>query len=137
MKPDAGYIVFAHGSSVESANDAVRTVAAEFARRGGHSAVEVAFLEGGRPDLTGAVAALAQRGITDVVVIPYFLTLGTHLQRDLPKLVQQALASHTCVKIEVTPPLDGHPALLDALMDRAAGADRAARPNELLPCRQD
>ncbi len=117
---ETGYIVFAHGSSVASANDAVCAVAAEFARRGGHLAVEVGFLEGGRPDLGGAVALLAERGIGNILVIPYFLTLGTHLQRDLPKLVERARAVYPGVQIEVTPPLDGHPALLDALADRAA-----------------
>ncbi len=117
---ETGYVVFAHGSSVASANDAVRVVAAEFARREGHPAVEVGFLEGGRPDLAGAVALLAGRGIGNIVVIPYFLTLGTHLQRDLPKLVEQARAAHPGVRIQVTPPLDGHPALLEALADRAA-----------------
>ena len=106
LKPETGYILFGHGSSVESANDAVRTVAANFAQQGGHRAVETAFLEGGKPDLAGAVAALAARGIDDIIVIPYFLTLGTHLQRDLPKLVDQARAGHSGVKIEVTPPLD-------------------------------
>ncbi len=115
-----GYIVFAHGSSVASANEAVRAVAAEFARRGGYAAVETAFLEGGQPDLQGAVARLARSGVRKIVVIPYFLTLGTHLQRDLPKLAEQARASHPGLLIEVTPPLDGHPALLEALADRAA-----------------
>lgn len=117
---ETGYIVFAHGSSVASANEAVCVVAEQFARRGGHSAVEAAFLEGGRPDLAGAVDLLAKRGVDHMVVIPYFLTLGTHLQRDLPKLVEQARAAHPALQIEVTPPLDGHPALLDALADRAA-----------------
>ena len=129
MNSATGYIVFAHGSSVESANDAVRAVAEEFARRGSYAAVQVAFLEGGRPDLAGAVAALARSGFRNVVVIPYFLTLGTHLQRDLPKLVEQARASHAGLSIAVTPPLDGHPALLQALADRAAGADRASQRN--------
>jgi len=38
--------------------------------------VETAFLEGGTPDLRGAVETLAARGVTHIVVIPYFLTLG-------------------------------------------------------------
>jgi len=121
LNSETGYIIFAHGSSVASANDAVRAVAAEFAERKGHRAVEPAFLEGGNPDLAGAVAALAARGIENLVVIPYFLTLGTHLQRDLPKLVEHARAAHPRVRISVTAPLDGHPALLEALGDRAAG----------------
>jgi sirohydrochlorin ferrochelatase len=114
-----GYIVFAHGSSVETANEAVRTVTAQLRERGGYEAVETAFLEGGRPDLEGAVDALSSCGAEQIVVIPYFLTLGLHLQRDLPRLIKEIERSHPGLSISVTPPLDGHPAMIDALLDRA------------------
>ncbi len=107
---------------MESANDAVRAMAAELARRGGYQAVETAFLEAGRPDLRGAVEILASRGIQLVIVIPYFLTLGMHLQRDLPRLVEELRAVHPGMEIQVTAPLDGHPALIDALVGRAREA---------------
>jgi sirohydrochlorin ferrochelatase len=112
-----GYVVFAHGSSVESANEAVRRVAEELAQRGGLNAV-AAFLEGGKPDLKGAVDWLAGRA-SRVVVVPYFLTLGLHLQRDLPRLVQEARAAYPALVIDVTLPLDGHPAMIDVLLARA------------------
>lgn len=117
-----GYIVFAHGSTLESANDAVRAIAAEMARGGGYEAVETAFLESGKPDLRVAVDILAGCGVTHIVVIPYFLTLGMHLQRDLPRLVEQIRLVHPALEIQVTPPLDGHPAMLDALLGRAREA---------------
>ncbi|HEY6389893.1 MAG TPA: CbiX/SirB N-terminal domain-containing protein [Bryobacteraceae bacterium] len=113
-----GFIVFAHGSRMESANQAVRDIADRMAKAGDHQ-VEPSFLELGEPDLAGAAKRLAARGVSRIVVIPYFLTLGTHLQRDLPKLVREAAASIGTVEIKVTPPLDGHPALLEALLDRA------------------
>jgi sirohydrochlorin ferrochelatase len=118
-----GYVVFAHGSSVESANEAVRAVTAQLRERSGLQDVEAAFLEGGLPDLRGAVEALATRGIKSVVVIPYFLTLGLHLQRDLPRLIKEIESAHPGLSIDVTPPLDGHPAMIEALFDRAL--DRA------------
>jgi sirohydrochlorin ferrochelatase len=118
-----GFVVFGHGSRVESANQAVRDVAARLATKG-ELAVEAAFLELGEPDLGGAVDSLAGRGASRVVVIPYFLTLGTHLQRDLPKLIEQCALRHKSISIEMTAPLDGHPALLEALLDRAAQASR-------------
>jgi sirohydrochlorin ferrochelatase len=114
-----GYIVFAHGSSVESANDAVRAVARELAQRGQFELVVAAFLEGGTPNLNAAARELAARGATHVLVIPYFLTLGLHLQRDLPRLIAQARLAVPGIEIETTPPLDGHPAMVDALLDRA------------------
>jgi sirohydrochlorin ferrochelatase len=117
-----GYIVFAHGSSVESANEAVRAVATEVSRRGALEIVEAAFLEGGRPDLKEATQRLAERGVSHIKVIPYFLTLGLHLQRDLPRLVAEVQRACPGIEIEVTPPLDTHPALIDALLDRAREA---------------
>jgi sirohydrochlorin ferrochelatase len=115
-----GYIVFAHGSSVESANEAVRSVALDMARRGELDHVIAAFLEGGKPDLKTAVHELAGRqGIARVVVVPYFLTLGLHLQRDLPRLAEEARRTNPGLEIEVTAPLDGHPAMAGALLDRA------------------
>ncbi len=116
-----GYVVFAHGSSVESANEAVRVVAAQLRERSGFE-VEAAFLEGGRPDLRGAVEALSARGVESVMVLPYFLTLGLHLQRDLPRLVREIESLHPGLSIEVTAPLDGHPAMIEALLDRAQGS---------------
>ena len=124
MSAGTGYVVFAHGSSIESANDAVRAAVAEMARRGKYEAVEAAFLEAGKPDLAGAVEILAGRGLGRVVVIPYFLTLGLHLQRDLPHLLEQIRAAHPEIEIMVTAPLDGHPAMVDALLARARESRR-------------
>jgi len=115
-----GIIVFAHGSSVASANDAVRKVAGEMARLGGHPLVETSFLEAAQPDLPAAVDAIVARGATEVVVVPYFLTLGIHLQRDLPRILDGIRNIHPGVEIRVTPPLDGHPAMAQALADRAS-----------------
>lgn len=118
-----GIVVFAHGSSVESANEAVRSVAAQMAEQGGYSLLEAAFLEGGKPDLNGSVENLMAKGADRIVVIPYFLTLGLHLQRDLPKLVNEIRSAHPkLTEIKVTEPLDGHPALTQILLDRAVSA---------------
>jgi sirohydrochlorin ferrochelatase len=65
------------------------------------------------------VEILSARGVDTVVVIPYFLTLGLHLQRDLPRLIREIEKSHPGLRVGVTPPLDGHPAMIDALLDRA------------------
>lgn len=114
-----GLIVFAHGSSVESANEAVRSVSAALAAKGGYTNVETAFLELGKPDLAGAAETLMARGINRMVVVPYFLTVGIHLKRDLPKLVADLRAAHPELQVDTAPPLDGHAALVDILHARA------------------
>ncbi|MEO7649530.1 MAG: CbiX/SirB N-terminal domain-containing protein [Bryobacteraceae bacterium] len=119
-----GIVIFAHGSSVASANDSVRAVALEVARVGGFNLVEAAFLEQAEPNLAAGVALLVQRGASRILVVPYFLTLGIHLQRDLPRIVEGISRIHTGVEIQVAPPLDGHPALVRILLERAWAASQ-------------
>jgi sirohydrochlorin ferrochelatase len=123
-----GVIVFAHGSRVESANQAVRTVAADLARLSGNPDAVAAFLELGEPSLQGAADRLAAAGATRIVVLPYFLTLGLHMERDLPGLVDQIVQAHPGVEVAVAPPLDGHPALAEILADRLSDATSTRTP---------
>jgi sirohydrochlorin ferrochelatase len=112
-------IVFAHGSRVEGANEAVRRVAAQAAERCGFRLWEAAFLELAAPDLPAAVTNLIARGARRIVVTPYFLTMGMHLTADLPRILASIAEQHPGVDLECAPPLDGHPALVDILSDRA------------------
>lgn len=121
-----GFAIFGHGSAIETANEAVREVARAFAREGGFDLVETAFLELGHPPLPEAVDHLIARGAQCVVVVPYFLTAGKHLQVDLPRIVEEISRIHPGVEIRVTAPLDAHPALASILADRARQA--LARP---------
>ena len=117
-------VIFAHGSPIESANEAVRSFCAEVARAGNFRLIAPAFLESGEPDLQGAVSSLVLQGATHVIIVPYFLTLGLHLQRDLPRIVDEIASIRRDVTLEVAPPLDGHPALVQIVLDRAAAFDR-------------
>ena len=119
---NAGIVVFAHGSRVEAANRAVRALARDLAREGGFEHVEAAFLELGDPDLEGAIARLVALGAERIVVIPFFLTSGTHMDRDLPRLISGMSLKYKSLSIQTTPPLDGHPGLIAILLDRARAA---------------
>jgi len=116
-----GIIVFAHGSRIEAANEAVRAAAGDLARSGGFPMVEAAFLELGRPTLEEAADSLVERGIERLVILPYFLTPGLHLERDLPLLVKNITNKYSGLDVVVTPSLDGHPGLVEVLSDRLRG----------------
>ncbi len=121
------FTLFAHGSRLEEANDAVRRAAESLAASWG-APVEPSFLELAEPDLAGAVSRLAAAGASRIVVVPYFLTLGRHMQADLPRIVEGLRSIHTNVEIRIAEPLDGHPALLEALRDRAQQALERGNP---------
>ena len=118
----SGLIVFAHGSRIEGANEGVRAVARDLAKLGSFRHVEPAFLELGHPDLAGAIETLAAQGVDRIVVLPYFLTLGLHLERDLPQLIAGAQRAHPRLEIWVAAPREGHPGLVSALLERARSA---------------
>lgn len=100
------------------ANEAVHLVAAKLAQRTG-KAVETAFLECSPPTVRDAAGKLVAGGVAHIVIVPYFLTMGIHLKRDLPAIVDELRPDYPSVTIEIAEPLDGHPALLDILVDRS------------------
>ena len=115
-----GVIVFAHGSRIESANEAVRAVAADLVRTSGNPQVIAAFLELGQPSLEEAATQLAAAGAERLAILPYFLTLGLHMERDLPEIVARIARAHAGIEVTVAAPLDGHPALVEILAARLA-----------------
>lgn len=116
-----GIVIFGHGSSVPSANAAVARVASEAAALGDFLLYETAFLEVA-PTLRDAITVLVAKGANEILVVPYFLTLGIHLQRDLPRIIEELSREFDGIAVQVTPPLDGHPALTRAIVDRAHDA---------------
>jgi sirohydrochlorin ferrochelatase len=113
-----GILIFAHGSSVEAANQGVRDLARRIQDAGPHPYVRAAFLDQAQPDLSAAVSQAAETGIRRVIVIPYFLTVGIHLQRDLPSLVAAQKAKHPDLEIEVGQSLEDHPSMPSLILER-------------------
>lgn len=113
-----GILLFAHGSPVEDANHGVRELAGKVEAGGPYRYVRAAFLEGGQPDLVTGVREAAEAGLERLVIIPYFLTVGLHLQRDLPKLVAAAREKHPTFEITVGQSLEGHPLMPSIILAR-------------------
>jgi len=118
----AAVLIFAHGSRVEEANAGVHDLAQEVERTGPYGYVRAAFLELAVPDLATAIHEAAEAGFHRVVVIPYFLTLGLHLRRDLPSLVQAERQKFPDLEIVVGQPLEGHPLMASILLERIKDA---------------
>lgn len=113
-----GIVLFAHGSSVEDANRGVRELAQQIQEIGPYSYVRAAFLELARPHLSVAVAQAVEAGIRRVIIIPYFLTMGIHLRRDLPDLIAPERKKYPDLAIEVGQSLEGHPLLPSIILGR-------------------
>jgi sirohydrochlorin ferrochelatase len=113
-----GILLFAHGSPVEEANRGVHGLAGRIEAAGPFRYVRAAFLDGAQPDLMAGIAQAAESGLERVIVIPYFLTLGLHLRRDLPKLVAAAREKHPNFEIAVGQSLEAHPLMPSIILGR-------------------
>lgn len=100
------------------ANQGVSALAGRVAERIAADFVTAAFLESAAPDLGTAVAEAHGRGVRRLVIMPYFLTMGLHLRRDLPRLVAEQRARFPDMEILVSDSLEGYEGMADAVLHR-------------------
>lgn len=98
-------LLIAHGSRNGAANQEIDALAQNVASFCGDQfhVVQHAFLEFAEPDIVGGVHQCAERGATLVTVVPYFLTAGNHVVRDIPEEIEQVRAAHPDIEIELSP----------------------------------
>lgn len=108
-------LLIAHGSRHEAANDELRDLAARIEAQGKYPIVEASFLELAEPDITTGAIRCVNKGATRVLMVPYFLSAGVHLLRDLTAARDALAGLHPKVEFRLGPPLGPHP-LLDALV---------------------
>src|SRR5271170_6626382 len=76
-------LLIAHGSRQQAANDDLHELAGRLTAEGAYPIVEACFLELAEPDIPTGGERCVARGGTRVLMIPYFLSAGVHLRRDL------------------------------------------------------
>ena len=80
-------LLIGHGSRATEANEAMYQVAAELKATQKYPIVECAFLEINQPDISAGLSNCQVAGAVRIVVVPYFLHLGNHVQQDLPGII--------------------------------------------------
>ena len=98
-------LIVAHGSRRKESNEEVRRLAHRIKDNAGPAfdLVTEAFLEISSPQIDSAVADLIDAGATEIKVFPYFLSAGTHVVNDIPRLIHEEKAAHANVQFEVLP----------------------------------
>lgn len=86
-----------------------------------YACVRASFLGPGQPEPGPAIAEAAEAGFQHVVVIPYFMTPGTHLRRDLPMLVAVEKQKWPDLEIQLGRSLDDHPEMASLILSRIRG----------------
>ena len=114
-------LLIAHGSRELEANADLHHVA-DGLRRRGRAVVEAAFLELAEPTIDEAAVRCVGSGAGRVVLMPYFLSAGVHVRRDLTAARDRLSARYPAVVFCLAEPLGRHPLLLDVVEERAREA---------------
>jgi sirohydrochlorin ferrochelatase len=108
-------LIIAHGSRQQAANRDVAELVKRLEATGRYPIVEGSFLELADPDIRTGGDRCVARGASRVLLIPYFLSAGTHLERDLTAARDELSRRHPRVRFHLGAPLGPHP-LLDELV---------------------
>jgi sirohydrochlorin ferrochelatase len=111
-------LLIAHGSRHAEANDDLRQLAQRLRERGA-AVVVASFLELAEPDIDTGAALCVEQGATRVVLVPYFLSAGVHVQRDLAAARDRLTAAFPSVEFRLAEALGRHPLLVDVVAARA------------------
>ena len=110
-------LLIAHGSRQEEANADLLHLA-ESLRRREQTLVEAAFLELAEPDIDEGGARCVRQGAEQVILVPYFLSAGVHVRRDLTAARTRLAERFPDVEFRLAEPLGRHPMLMDVVMER-------------------
>jgi sirohydrochlorin ferrochelatase len=110
-------LLIAHGSRQEEANADLFHLADRLRERG-WPIVTASFLELAEPTIAEGGASCVEAGAECVVLVPYFLSAGVHVRRDLSAMREQLAERFPNVSFRLADPLGRHPLLLDVVIDR-------------------
>ena len=115
-------LLMAHGSRIPQANDAAREVAKMVQEITGFEIVEVSFRELHEPNIQQGIDACVTRGAQRILLMPYFLFMGAHVQHDLPEEISQAQKRHPGLIMEMGGHLGAHRKLAEIEAERISEA---------------
>ncbi len=120
-------LLIAHGSRQQAANDDLHALASRLSAQGRYTIVEPCFLELAEPDINAGGDRCATLGATRVLMIPYFLSAGVHLDRDLTAAHDELNRRHPDIEFVLGSPLGPHRLLDELVNERIKELDRQDR----------
>ena len=118
MEEKTAILLIGHGSRAEGAKESQYRVAADLKSSGRYSLVECAFLEISQPDIPAGLSICREAGANRIVVVPYFLHMGTHVRKDLPRIIGDWWLANSEVEILDSAPLGYSPKITELVEER-------------------
>ncbi len=111
-------LMMAHGSRIAEANDAAREVAKMVREITGFDIVEVSYREMHEPNIQQGIDNCVAKGAERILLMPYFLFMGAHVQHDLPEEIEAAQKRYPGLIMEMGSHLGVHRKLAELQAER-------------------
>ncbi len=121
-------LLVAHGSRRQQANQEVLQLCQRLTGSVNFAAVSAAFLELAQPSLADAIDQAVAAGAARIVILPYFLGAGRHVNEDIPALIAAARERHSGSEIVMTAHLGKSSVMVNAvrtLLEEGVDTERA------------
>jgi sirohydrochlorin ferrochelatase len=126
LDPGTAVLLIAHGSRLATANADLLQLAEQLRSRFPGCVIETAYLELTEPTIPQGAERCVTLGATRVLLLPYFLSAGTHVTEDLRRYRSQFADQWPSVRFDLCPPLGLHPLMLDIVCDRLSEASSSS-----------
>ena len=113
-----GVLLIAHGSRRAAANQDLVKLAEMLRERELFPVIEIAYLELTTPTIPDGAAQCVAAGVDEVLMLPYFLSAGVHVQNDLEQYREEFTAKYPGIKFRLCSHLGLHPLMLEIVVDR-------------------
>jgi sirohydrochlorin ferrochelatase len=82
------------------------------------------FLEFATPSLEESMLSCIDKGVCEIVILPYFLASGNHVTKDIPEVVQKIQALHPKVKMTLKEHIGSSSGMVKLLSDMAVSSNK-------------
>lgn len=113
-----GIIVLGHGSKAPEALQILKNYGEMVKVACGCEIVEIASLQFNQPDLPAAIGTVCQTGVSKIIIVPFFLYNGIHLQEDIPAVLAEEKIKYPGVEIVLANHLGADHRLVEIVIDR-------------------
>ena len=120
-------LLIAHGSRNAEANADLLHLAEEL--RADYAVVVASYLELAPPGIEEGARQCVAQGVNRVVLVPYFLSAGVHVRRDLTEARDRLAAEFPHVEFRLAEPLGRHPLLVEVVRERIGEASHIPSPS--------
>jgi len=116
-------LIVDHGSRNPRANAQLEALAQRVAEQRPDWIVHFAHMEIAEPDIPTGLARCVADGAASIVVHPYFLGAGFHIEETVPEKVAEAARAHPHVRVTISAHFGSHDGVADLLIEHVEGED--------------